>query len=169
MLSALCARTTLSSSRLAERVGCIFQRKMVGETGLTSPARSGLVCEFPPPETQINRIVMHDAMLCARTTFSSLRLAERVGCIFQRKMVGETGLTSPARSGLVCEFPPPETQINRIVMHDAMLCARTTFSSLRLAERVGCIFRGKMVGETGFEPATSASQTQRSTKLSYSP
>lgn len=27
----------------------------------------------------------------------------------------------------------------------------------------------KMVGETGFEPATSASQTQRSTKLSYSP
>ena len=26
-----------------------------------------------------------------------------------------------------------------------------------------------MVGETGFEPATSASQTQRSTKLSYSP
>ena len=29
--------------------------------------------------------------------------------------------------------------------------------------------REKMVGETGFEPATSASQTQRSTKLSYSP
>ena len=26
-----------------------------------------------------------------------------------------------------------------------------------------------MVGETGFEPATSASQTPRSTKLSYSP
>ena len=101
-----------------------------------------------------------------RVTYSALRL-----CVRKRMIGFEPAVSAPLRSIQKPRSPGPRgpSAPERMRLKRLEVADITPFAPIKkkriLVLRILFLF----IGATGFEPATSASRTQRSTKLSHAP